>query len=99
MISEGGEQFKATLSFDLMPRLPEALIANQRSIKLGFNLRNLEVISVTPEDEQLRERARYEVSLLQMRPALENGLPIVTENVELEYLFAPHSETLSLREN
>ena len=99
MISEGGEQFKATLSFDLMPRLPEALIANQRSIKLGFNLRNLEVISVTPEDEQLRERARYEVSLLQMRPALENGLPIVTENVELEYLFAPQSEALSASEN
>jgi hypothetical protein len=93
------ERFKSTLRFNLVPLLPEVLMTNQRSIKLGFNLRNLEVISVSPEEEQLREQALYEVSLLQLRPALENGFPIVTENVELEYLFAPHSETLSLREN
>lgn len=99
MISEDGEQLKATLRFDHVPQLPEALMANQRSIKLGFYLRNLEVISVSPESERLREQARYEVSLLQLRPALENGLPIVTENVELEYRFAPQTEVPSKSEN
>jgi hypothetical protein len=97
--SETVERIKATLRFNLVPLLPEVLMANRRSIKLGFNLRNLEVISVSPEEDQLRERALYEVSLLQLRPALENGLPIVTENVELEYLFAPQNEALSLKEN
>jgi len=97
--SKTAERFKATLRFNLVPQLPEVLMANQRSIKLGFNLRNLEVISVSPEEEQLREQALYEVSLLQLRPVLENGLPIVTENVELEYLFAPQNEALSLKEN
>lgn len=99
VISATGEQLKATLRFNLVPQLPETLMANQRSIKLGFNLRELEVISVSPGDEALREQARYEVSLLQLRPALENGLPIVTENVELEYLFAPQSAAPSESEN
>ena len=96
---DGSETFMALLSFNLNPLLPGRLMENKRSIKLGFSLRDLEVISTSPDNDMLRERARYEVSLLQLRPVLQNGLPVTQDAVQLEYRFAPQYEGISLSEN
>lgn len=84
-----GKEIMALVRFDLHPLLPSGLMNNGNSIRLGFNLADLEVIETTPDNAQIRERARYEVSLLQFRPKLENGAPVPLKDVELEYRFPP----------
>lgn len=99
-ISENTEtEIKALVRFDIHPLLPSGLIRNNRILRLGFNLADMEVISTTPDNEQIRERARYEVSLLQFRPKLENGVPVPLHDVELEYLFPPQYSNLTLSGN
>ena len=94
-----GAEIMALIRFDLHPLLPSGLLSNSRAIQLGFNLDDLEVVSTTPDSDLIRERAIYEVSLLQFRPRLENGSPTRSENVELEYLFPPQYNTLSFSGN
>ena len=89
----------ALLRFDLHPLLPTELLNNSRTIQLGFNLDDLEILSTSPDNEMIRERARYEVSLLQFRPQLVDGAPSRAIDFELEYLFTPPISTLSLSEN
>ncbi len=94
-----GADIMALLRFDLHPLLPSGLLNNERAIRLGFNLNDLEVVSTTPDNDLIRERALYEVSLLQFRPRLENGAPAPFENVELEYQFPPQFSALSVSGN
>lgn len=99
-ISENTEtEIKALVRFDINPLLPSGLTNNSRVLRLGFNLADMEVISTTPDNEQIRERARYEVSLLQFRPKLEDGAPVPLEDVELEYRFPPQYSNLTLSGN
>lgn len=94
-----GNEIMALVRFDLHPLLPSGLINNNKFIRLGFNLADLEVIESNPDNEQIRERARHEVSLLQFRPKLENGAPVSLENVELEYRFPPQYYNLTVSGN
>lgn len=94
-----GADIMALLRFDIHPLLPSGLLNNERAIRLGFNLNDLEVVSTTPDNDLIKERALYEVSLLQFRPRVENGVPAPLEDVELEYQFPPQYSTLSLSGN
>ncbi|MCG8412940.1 MAG: hypothetical protein MI746_01865 [Pseudomonadales bacterium] len=94
-----GADIMALLRFDLHPLLPTGMLNNERTIRLGFNLNDLEVVSTTPDNDLIRERAIYAVSLLQFRPRLENGAPVSFEDVELEYLFPPQFSGFSLTGN
>ena len=97
--SDAGAQIMALLRFDVLPFLPEGLFNNDRTIQLGFNLDDLEVVRTSPDNEFIRSRALYEVSLLQFRPRLENGTPVRLENIELEYLFPPQFNNVSISVN
>ena len=97
--SDATSQFMALLRFDFHPLLTSETFTNNRTIQLGFNLDDLEVISTSPDSDLVRERALYEVSLLQFRPQLRNGLPTRSENFELQYFFPPKYNTLSLSDN
>lgn len=97
--SSASAEIMALLRFDLHPLLPTELLNNSRTIQLGFNLDDLEILSTSPDNEMIRERARYEVSLLQFRPQLVDGAPSRAIDFELEYLFTPPISTLSLSEN
>lgn len=92
-------QITALLRFDLHPLLPSNLISSGRTIRLGFNLADLEVLNSSPDNALVRERARREVSLLQFRPKLKNGAPVQFENIELEYRFAPQYSNFRLSGN
>lgn len=97
--SDASAEFMALVKFTLHPLLPAGLMNNDRIIPLGFNLDELEVVSASPDNALVRARARYEVSLLQFRPRLQNGAPVPFEDVELEYLFPPQSNFLSVSNN
>lgn len=97
--SDASAEFMALVKFTLHPLLPAGLINNDRIIPLGFNFDDLEVVSASPDNELVRARARYEVSLLQFRPRLKNGAPVPFEDVELEYLFPPQHNVLSISNN
>ena len=94
-----GTEIMALVRFDLLPLLPSGLLNNDRTIQFGFNFDDLEVVQTTPDNPLIRARARYEVSLLQFRPKLENGAPVRLENVELEYLFPPQYSSIRLSGN
>ncbi len=94
-----GTEIMALVRFDLHPLLPTGLINNNRTIRLGFNLADLEVLETTPDNALIAERARREVSLLQFRPKLENGTPVPLEGVELEYRFPPQFSVISISGN
>ena len=89
----------ALVQFNLHPSLPASLMENRRTIKLGFSFKDLEIISVTPDNDLLREQARFEVSLLQLRPTLQDGQPVNLENVQLQYRFPPQYTGFTLSEN
>jgi hypothetical protein len=97
--SNAGAEFMALVKFTLHPLLPAGLMSNDRIIPLGFNVDDLEVISATPDNDLVRQRALYEVSLLQFRPRIKDGAPVVIEDVRLEYLFPPQYNVLSVSTN
>ncbi len=74
-------------------------MSNDRIIPLGFNVDDLEVISANPDNDLVRQRALYEVSLLQFRPRIKDGMPVAIEDVRLEYLFPPQYNVLSVSTN
>lgn len=97
--SNAGAEFMALVKFTLHPLLPAGLMSNDRIIPLGFNVDDLEVISATPDNDLVRQRALYEVSLLQFRPRIKDGAPVAIEDVRLEYLFPPQYNVLSVSTN
>ena len=62
---------------------------NRRIIKPGFGLRNVDVLELTPQDSALDDEVRYQMSLLQLRPPLKNGMPVEMDRLQLRYHFAP----------
>ncbi len=97
--SGAGEESMALVRFDLHPLLPSDLVSNGRTLRLGFNLADLEVLRTSPDNELIRERARREVSLLQFRPKLEAGEPVSFEDIELEYHFPPQYSNVTVSGN
>lgn len=97
--SSAGAEFMALVKFTLHPLLPTGLMSNDRIIPLGFNVDDLEVISANPDNDLVRQRALYEVSLLQFRPRIKDGMPVAIEDVRLEYLFPPQYNVLSVSTN
>ena len=89
----------ALVGFTLLPTPPIALMGNHRIIKLGFGLRNVDVLELTPRGSALEEEVRYQMSLLQLRPALKDGSPVETNGLQLRYQFAPQQELPNSREN
>jgi len=97
--SDAGAEIMALVKFTLHPLLPAGLMSNDRVIPLGFNVDDLEVISATPDNDLVRQRAIYEVSLLQFRPRIQDGNPVAIEDVRLEYQFPPQYNVLSVSTN
>ena len=74
-------------------------MGNHRIIKLGFGLRDVDVLELTPRGSALEEEVRYQMSLLQLRPALKDGSPVEMNGLQLRYQFAPQQELPYSREN
>ena len=89
----------ALVGFTLLPAPPIALMGNHRIIKLGFGLKNVDVLELTPRSSALEEEVRYQMSLLQLRPALKDGSPVEMNGLQLRYQFAPQQELPNSREN
>ena len=89
----------ALVGFTLLPAPPVALMGKRRIIKLGFGLRNIDVLEITPRASALDNEVRYQMSLLQLRPALKNGLPVEMDGLQLRYHFAPQQELPNNRES
>ena len=89
----------ALVGFTLLPAPPIALMGNRQIIKLGFGLKNVDVLEITPRTSALDDEVRYQVSLLQLRPALKNGLPVEIDGLQLRYHFAPQQELPNNRES
>ena len=89
----------ALVGFTLLPAAPIALMSNRRIIKLGFGLRNVDVLEITPRASALDNEVRYQMSLLQLRPALKNGVPVKMDGLQLRYHFAPQQELPNNRES
>ena len=89
----------ALVGFTLLPAPPIALMGNRRIIKLGFGLKNVDVLEITPRTSALDDEVRYQVSLLQLRPALKSGLPVEIDELQLRYHFAPQQELPNNRES
>ena len=66
----------ALVEFTLLPAPPIALMGNRQIIKLGFGLRNVDVLEIRPRASALDNEVRYQMSLLQLRPPLKNGMPV-----------------------
>ena len=98
-LAERPQPSSALVGFTLLPAPPIALMGNRRIIKLGFGLRNVDVLEITPRASALDNEVRYQMSLLQLRPALKNGLPVETDGLELRYHFAPQQELPNNRES
>ena len=89
----------ALVGFTLLPAPPIALMGNRQIIKLGFGLKNVDVLEITPRTSALDDEVRYQVSLLQLRPALKSGLPVEIDELQLRYHFAPQQELPNNRES
>ena len=89
----------ALVGFTLLPAPPIALMGNRQIIKLGFGLKNVDVLEITPRASALDDEVRYQVSLLQLRPALKSGLPVEIDELQLRYHFAPQQELPNNRES
>ncbi len=87
----------ALIEFTMVPMPAIELQNNRRFIKLGFGLRNIEVIQTTPPDMILDDEVRYQISLLQLRPTLKNSSPVEMGKFQLHYYFAPQ-QNLSINE-
>ena len=74
-------------------------MGNRRIIKLGFGLRNVDVLEITPRASALDKEVRYQMSLLQLRPALKDGSPVEIDGLQLRYQFAPQQELPNSRES
>ena len=72
---------------------------NRRIIKLGFGLRNVNVLELTPQNSALDDEVRYQMSLLQLRPPLKNGMPVEMDRLQLRYHFAPQQALPTNRES
>ena len=87
----------ALIEFTMAPMPAIELQNNRRFIKLGFGLSNIEVIQTIPSDIILDDEMRYQISLLQLRPALKNSSPVDMGKFQLHYHFAPQ-QNLSTNE-
>jgi len=96
---DGPQPGSALVEFTLLPTPPIALMDNRRIIKLGFGLRNVDVLELTPQDSALDDEVRYQMSLLQLRPPLKNGMPVEMDRLQLRYHFAPQQALPTNRES
>jgi len=57
------------------------------------------VLELTPQGSALGDEVRYQVSLLQLRPPLKNGMPVKMDRLQLRYHFAPQQALPTNRES
>ena len=98
-LADRAQPSSALVEFTLLPAPPIALMGNRRIIKLGFGLRNVDVLEITPRASALANEVRYQMSLLQLRPALKDGSPVEMDGLQLRYHFAPQQELPNSRES
>ena len=86
-------ELKALATFNLTAnsqRTRSRTTSTSSELGRGFKylITNLQLLATTPDNESVRQQALQEISVLQLRPKIEDGIPVEIRNIELEYFSA-----------
>ena len=84
---------KALATFNLtansqQTRSPTTSTSSELGRGFKYLITNLQLLATTPDNESVRQQALQEISVLQLRPKIEDGIPVEIRNIELEYFSA-----------